>query len=409
MKLFCLILVMTAIASGGAVGESAGEQDDDDLRTVANRLARDIIIVDAHVDTPYRLWDEFEDISRRTEKGDFDYVRARAGGLSAPFMAIYTSPKRERDGTARFLADSLINMVEGWPVKWPDKFEIVTTPAAVTRAAGEEKIALLLGMENGAPIAGDIENVEYFFDRGVRYITLAHAENNHICDSSFDKERTWNGLSPFGRAVVKEMNRLGMIIDVSHISDDAFYQVVELSRAPVIATHSGCRHFTPGFERNMADDMIELMAEKGGMININFGSIFVNDECRRRFSMARQEVERMTKEKELDPDDPRVRDLWRDYLAEHPIGFADISDVANHIDHVANLVGVDHVGFGSDFDGLGDSLPTGLKDVSAYPNLIYELLKRGYTEEDVAKIASGNIFRVMEDVRRVAAELKEDG
>jgi membrane dipeptidase len=205
------------------------------------------------------------------------------------------------------------------------------------------------------------------------------------------------------------MNRLGMMVDVSHVSDDAFYQVIELSAAPVIATHSGCRHFTPGFERNMADDMIELIAESGGMININFGSIFVNDECRRRFSLARQEVDRLVKEKNLDSNDPQVRELWRAYLKKHPIGFADISDVANHIDHVANVVGVDYVGFGSDFDGLGDSLPTGLKDVSAYPDLIYELLKRGYSEDDIRKITSANMFRVMKDVERVAGEMKKDG
>ncbi|UCH85102.1 MAG: dipeptidase [Candidatus Latescibacterota bacterium] len=404
MRFLFLFFVMITFAAG----EVLSEDPQDALRVDAQRLAKEIIIVDAHVDTPYRLWDEFEDISQQTEKGNFDYPRARSGGLNAPFMAIYTSPKTEKDGTARALADSLINMVEGWPVKWPSKFEIVTTPDGVESAARDNKVALLLGMENGAPLAGDIKNVEYFYNRGVRYITLAHAENNHICDSSFDKEKTWSGLSPFGRAVVREMNRLGMIIDVSHISDDAFYQVVELSTAPVIATHSGCRSFTPGWERNIADDMIEMLADKGGMININFGSIFVNDECRRRFSMARQQVERIVKEKDLDPDDPKVREIWRDYLKNHPIGFADITDVANHIDHVVDLVGVDYVGLGSDFDGLGDSLPTGLKDVSAYPNLIYELLKRGYTEDDIKKIASGNMFRVMNEVDRVARESKRE-
>ncbi|MEJ2722549.1 MAG: dipeptidase [bacterium] len=400
MKFICFVLLITIFA----ITDSAGQAADDDLSVTAERIARKVIIMDTHMDTPYRIWDHPEDISQVTEDGNFDYPRAREGGLNAPFMAIYTSPQTETDGTARALADSLIDMVEGWPVKWPDKFEIVTTPARVEELAATDKVALLLGMENGAPLDGDIGNVRYFYGRGVRYITLAHSENNHICDSSFDDTRRWNGLSPFGRAVVREMNRVGMMIDVSHISDDAFYQVIEVSRAPVIASHSGCRHFTPGWERNMSDDMIEALAAKGGVININFGSIFVNDGCRRRFSMARQEVDRFAKENNLDPHDDRVREFWRSYLESHPIGFADVSDVANHIDHVVNLVGIDHVGFGSDFDGLGDSLPTGLKDVSAYPNLIQELLKRGYTEDDIAKIASGNILRVMAEVARVAAE-----
>ncbi len=401
MKIFYFVLLIVVFS----IADAASQSDDDELTAAAERLARDIIIVDTHVDTPYRLWDKFEDISQRTENGNFDYPRARTGGLNALFMAIYTSPQTEKNGTARALADSLIDMVEGWPVKWPDKFEIITTPDGVVETAATDKIALLLGMENGAPLAGDIRNVRYFRERGVRYITLAHSEDNHICDSSFDDTHTWNGLSPFGKAVVREMNRLGMIIDVSHVSDEAFDQVMELSRAPVIATHSGCRHFTPGWERNMSDDMIETVAGKGGMININFGSIFVNDGCRRRFSLARQEVDRFEKENHLASNDERVREFWRSYLKAHPIGFADISDVVNHIDHVVTLVGIDHVGFGSDFDGLGDSLPTGLKDVSAYPNLIHELLKRGYSEEDITKIASRNILRVMRDVDRVASEM----
>ncbi|UCG52567.1 MAG: dipeptidase [Candidatus Latescibacterota bacterium] len=384
-----------------------GQPRDTDLTATAQRLAQEIIILDTHVDTPYRLWNNPEDISNHTEKGDFDYPRARQGGLNALFMAVFTSPETERKGTARALADSLIDMVEGFPVKWPEKFEIVSTVEAVRRTSRGEKIAILLGMENAAPIAGDLRNLEYFYGRGVRYITLAHAEDNHICDSSFDDSRTWKGVSPFGRAVIKEMNRLGIMIDVSHISDDAFYQVMELSEAPVIASHSGCRHFTPGWERNMSDDMISLLAEKGGVIHINFGSIFVNDDCRRRFSEGQQRAERFAKENNLGWRDKRVREIWTEYLKENPIGFADISDVANHIDHVIELVGVNHVGFGSDFDGLGDSLPVGLKDVSDYPNLIHELLKKGHSEKDIENICSGNLFRVMKEVERVSKAMKE--
>ena len=389
-----------------AVSSASGQtRDENDLAARADRLAQEITIVDTHMDVPYRLWKKAEDVSARTEGGNFDYERAREGGLDALFMSIFTSPEHEKNGTARALADSLIDMVEGIVVKSPERFGIATKIEDVRSLRNEGRMAILLGMENGAPINGDIGNVGYFYGRGVRYITLTHAEDNHICDSSFDDKRTWKGMSPFGKSVVREMNRLGMIIDVSHASDDAFYQIIELSEAPVIATHSGCRHFTPGFERNIDDRMIVALAEKGGMVCINFGSIFVNDECRRRFSDGRAKTKRFAREQNLDMRDDKVRAYWKELRAENPIGFAGVSDVADHIDHVAKLVGVEYVGFGSDFDGLGDSLPTGLKDVSYYPNLILELLKKGYTDDDIRKICSENLFRVWSDVERVGEGL----
>jgi membrane dipeptidase len=201
------------------------------------------------------------------------------------------------------------------------------------------------------------------------------------------------------------MNRLGIMIDVSHISDDTFYQVMELSKAPVLASHSSCRHFTPGFERNMSDDMIKLLAKNGGVIHINFGSTFINETCRGRWNEGKDKSLQWAKENGIEPEDKAVR-AWRDdYFKEHPVGFAEVTDVADHIDHVVDLVGVDHVGFGSDFDGVGDSLPTGLKDVSYFPNLIKELLARGYKEEDIEKICSGNLLRVWREVDQVANDL----
>ena len=403
MPMFVLyLLVMAALPSFGAP-ESAAE--DAALRKRAQRLAEEFTIIDTHVDVPYRLWDNPEDVSERTERGDFDYPRVEEGGLDALFMAIFTPPEAEKSGTARALADSLIDMVEGLVVKSPSKFGIAASIEDVRTIVAEPKIAIVLGMENGSPLQGDLRNVGYFHERGVRYVTLTHAEDNHICDSSFDDRRTWKGLSPFGKALVKEMNRVGMMIDVSYVSDNAFYQVIKLSKAPVIASHSGCRHFTPGWERNIDDRMIELVAEGGGMINIPFGSIFVDDDCRRRFSDGYQKTLRFARENDLDRRDDRVRAFWKECREENPIGYADVSDVADHIDHVAKLVGIDHVGFGSDFDGSGDSLPVGLKDVSDYPNLIYELLKRGYSDGDIRKICSTNLFRVWGEVERVAAEL----
>lgn len=394
-----LLIAFTTLAS---VGQS---DVDSELQERARQLAQQFIIADTHIDVPYRLWRKPIDISVRTDGGDFDYPRARSGGLDAVFMSIYTPARLQETGGSKALADSLIDMVEGFAIKWPSKFEMATSVSEVRAAVDDGKIALLLGMENGAPIEGDLRNLRYFRDRGVRYITLTHSKDNEICDSSYDEAETWKGLSPFGKTVVGEMNRLGIMIDVSHISDDAFYQVMELSRAPVIASHSSCRSFTPGFHRNMDDDMIMLLAKKGGVIQINFGSIFIDDDVRRRFYEGRDKAEEWARENGFGTDDEEVREFRKRYYEENPLGFADVVDVGNHIDHVVTLVGVDHVGFGSDFDGVGDSLPTGLKDASYYPNLIYDLLKRGYTDEDIAKICSGNLFRVWEEVDRVASEM----
>jgi len=199
------------------------------------------------------------------------------------------------------------------------------------------------------------------------------------------------------------MNRLGMIVDVSHASDDAFYQIVELSKAPVVATHSSCRHFTPGWERNMDDDMIKLLAKKGGVIQITFGSMFVNTQVHRRYSQRKKEAADHIKANNLKGDEKEA--FIDEYAKAHPIGEADVSDVADHIDHAVNLVGIDHVGIGSDFDGVGEYLPAGLKDVSGYPNLIRELLKRGYSEEDIEKICSANLLRVWSEVQQIAQNL----
>jgi membrane dipeptidase len=203
--------------------------------------------------------------------------------------------------------------------------------------------------------------------------------------------------------VVKEMNRLGIMIDVSHVSDSAFYQILRVTKAPVIASHSSCRHFTPGWERNMSDDMIRMLAKNGGVIQINFGSSFLRDEVRRYHEETRNVLNKYYEEHKLLPTDTLAQEYAKQYREQHPPIYADVKDVVDHIDHVVQLVGVDYVGLGSDFDGVGDSLPTGLKDVSMYPNLIYELLDRGYSEEDIKKICGENLMRVWAQVEKIAA------
>ena len=379
-----------------------------DLQARSDELAQQSIIVDTHIDVPYRLQEKMEDISQQTGSGDFDYPRAKSGGLNAAFMSIYVPASYEESGGGKALAERLINMVEKIAADSPDKFGVAYSVADVRKNFGQRIISLPMGMENGTPVEGKLENLRYFYSRGIRYITLTHSKNNHICDSSFDTERKWYGLSPFGKEVVAEMNRLGMMIDVSHVSDSTFYQVIRLSKAPVIASHSSCRFFTPGWERNMSDEMIFLLAKNGGVIQINFGSMFLNSELQKKGDETRAAINKYFEEHQLKPSDSVAVDYARKYHDEHPTGYADIKDVVEHINHVVQLVGVDYVGLGSDFDGVGDSLPTGLKDVSYYPNLIYKLLKKGYSEEDVRKICGENLLRVWSQVEKTAKDLQKN-
>jgi membrane dipeptidase len=397
MKKFDATL-MVMLAASLACAPRPTASTDEALKQKANRLAQKFIIVDTHVDVPYRLQEKMEDISVSTEGGNFDYPRAKTGGLNAPFMSIYTPADYEAQGRSKAVADSLIDMVEKFQKDWPDKFAVAKSVAEVKAQFAKGLVSLPMGMENGSPIEGKLENLRHFYQRGIRYITLAHGKSNHLSDSSYDSTRQWHGLSPFGKQVVAEMNRLGIMIDVSHISDEAFYQVMQLSKAPAIASHSSCRYFTPGWERNMDDEMIKALAKNGGAIMINFGSSFVNDAYR----TTEDKMWKYFVANKLNSNSEEGKAYAKKFRAENNLGYADISDVVMHIDHVVKLVGVDHVGFGSDFDGVGDSLPTGLKDVSHYPNLIYELLKKGYSEKDIEKICSGNLLRVWAEVERVA-------
>lgn len=378
----------------------------DEANVKAKELAQKYMIIDTHQDVPYRLKNQMEDISQRTEHGDFDYPRARAGGLDAVFMAIYVPPEYEEEGGAYTFANEAIDMVEGLASAWSDKFVMARSVADIRKQFGDGRISLAMGIENGAPIEGNLSNLKHFYDRGVRYITLVHSKNNHICDSSFDDERKWHGLSPFGADVVREMNRLGMIVDVSHVSDETFYQIMDVSKAPVVATHSACRFFTPGCERNMDDDMIKLLARKAGVIQINFGAMFVSARVNREFVERRKRIREYIDAHTLKGE--ARQKYGEQYVKDHPLSEADIGDVVANIDHVVELVGIDCVGLGSDFDGVGDSLPKGLKDVSCYPNLIHELLQKGYAEEDIRKICSDNFLRVWSDVERTARELRSE-
>ena len=378
----------------GALGVGAACAEDRDLEAEASELAGRHLLVDTHIDVPYRLEETWEDVTRPTTRGDFDFVRARKGGLDIAFMSIYTPAEAEAEGTSFQLANRLIDSVEALVGRAPEQAMLVRNSKEAKLARQRGLLGLAMGMENGAPVEGKLENLAFFRERGISYITLAHSLANHISDSSYDEERKWNGLSPFGREMVSEMNRLGILIDISHVTDEAFYQVLELSKVPVIASHSSARHFTPGWERNMSDEMIKALAEHGGVIQINFGSSFLMEEARAWYDTMSEARKAYLEENGYDEhgeEATRFRDAWRE---AHPFPYAGMEDLVAHFRHVIALVGVAHVGVGSDFDGVGDSLPVGMKDVADYPNLVKALLEEGLSESDIEAILGGNLMRV---------------
>lgn len=398
-------LLFNSCNKQGAQESAASTPTDAQLRQQADSLAQSIIIVDTHVDLPYRL-DEQKirpegdqlGVLISTKEGDFDFERAKQGGLDAPFMSIYIpSSYQKTPDSGKGFANSMIDLVEEITKNLPDKYALAMTPDDIRLNSAQGKISLPMGMENGAPIGKSLENIQYFFDRGIRYITLTHSKDNQICDSSYDTTHTWNGLSPFGVEAVREMNRVGVMVDISHVSDSAFYDVIHATSVPVIASHSSCRHFTPGFERNMSDDMIRALAKNGGVIQINFGATFLDSVARANDDIL-EKVMADLKSKNLTSRDPEAKPIIAATGKSEKDLYADVERVADHIDHVVQLAGIDYVGIGSDFDGVDDSLPVGLKDVSQYPNLIFTLLKRGYSAEDIEKICYKNIFRVWNDV-----------
>ena len=312
------------------------KRERDKINNLAQELAQEMIIIDTHLDTPIQLYMQqskngfYEDITKASSL-HFDFDRAVSGGLNVPFFVIFTPPSAEEKGTAFEMAKDLIKILEDIMNKHPSKFRLVKSPEEITNEKGVMQV--VYGMENGAPIESKLSNIKVFSDMGINYITLAHSKSNHISDSSYDSNKNWGGLSPFGRKVVAEMNKQGVMIDISHVSDAAFYEVLKLTKTPVIASHSSLRHFVPGFERNVSDDMLRELAKNEGVIQICFGSEFIAEK------------------------------------KKYPNLVVTVKDVADHIDRVKELVGIDHVGIGSDYDGWRN-FPVGLEDTSTYPNLI---------------------------------------
>lgn len=363
----------------------------------ARRLAQDAIIVDTHIDAPGVLTDKWADLAGAHKDREFDYPKARAGGLDVAFMSIYTSPRQDADGSAWQTANAMIDGVEALVQRHPSKFAILTSPGDATRLLEGGRVLLPLGMENGAPLQDKLENVRFFFDRGVRYITLAHSAANRLADSSYAAEKKWNGLSPFGREVVAEMNRLGIMVDVSHLGDASALEAIRLSKVPVIASHSAFRHFTPGFERNISDEIAKAVAARGGVVQVPFGTAFINPDSaadlqaqfRARVAFDQRNLVLKAQGK---PQEDRAA-FEKAWEQAHPVRSSTLAQVLDQIDYGVKLLGVDHVGIGSDFDGVGGELANELKTVADFPNLVAGLQSRGHSDADIRKILGGNLLR----------------
>ncbi len=379
---------------------------EDEVRRV-HELA---LTIDTHCDTPMDMLERNFDIGKRNSTGEVDLPRMKEGGLDAMFFAVFTSQeaRTERNyAEAYSLAREMIDTTFAAVRNNSELAEIALTADDAGRIEKTGKRAIYLGMENGFPLAKDLTRVEEFYRKGIRYITLCHSYHNDICDSSTDRAKPeHNGLSPFGRQVVMEMNRLGMIIDVSHMSDKSFYDVISISLAPVIASHSSVRAIAH-HKRNLSDDMIRALAKNGGVIQICLLDEYIKDPDinNPRYKAEQEMREKYNAIKDTLSDAARAafREQWGELRAQYPRDLPTVKDYVDHIDHVVRLVGINHAGIGSDFDGGGGI--SGCSDVSQFPNITRELLKRGYSEADIAKIWGGNFFRVFRKVESVAARI----
>lgn len=369
------------------------------------KLHQRILTLDTHADAPINMVKPGFDIGQKhnwqTDGSQIDFPRMQDGGMDAMFFAVYLAQgPRTPEGHAKAKADALhiFETIHAALKKYPNLAELATTPEDAYRIEKAGKRAVFIGMENGYPVGEDLALLKTYYDLGCRYITLSHFANNVICDSATDPDGPLhNGLSAFGKEVVREMNRLGILIDVSHISDKSFYDVLALSKAPVIASHSNTRALC-NFPRNMTDDMIKALAAKGGVIQMNFVSDYLrkpSDEHRQALTKIRMANVGRVNSPETEARQKALTDSVQKVYAHER---ASLKDIVDHIDHVVKLVGIDHVGIGSDFDGGGGV--NGMEDVSEIVNLTAELVNRGFSEKDIAKIWGGNLLRVLGQAKK---------
>lgn len=353
-----------------------------------------MFVLDSHCDTPTQIL-RLRNLALDNDHSHVDFPKLKRGGVDGAFFALYIPASLDEDAAMNYALrqyDAVLSTLEANP----DKAALAITSDQAFRNKENGLFSVFLGLENGSPIGKSIERIKLFYDKGIRYITLCHSGDNEICDSCASQVKKWGGLSPFGVEMVKEMNRLGMLIDVSHISDSSFYDVLKYSDKPVVATHSCCRALAD-HPRNMTDDMIRALADAGGVIQINFYPLFLDAGFSRILASSgiSERGERVEAEFIADPSDSDKRAAWYSIQDElQALSRPSFKLIADHIDHVVNLVGIDHVGIGSDFDGI-EITPSGMEDVSKMPVLFKELSSRGYSDADLEKIASGNFLRIL--------------
>jgi membrane dipeptidase len=362
------------------------------------------ITVDTHADTPTEFLDHPFDLGTRNTRGHFDYPRMKAGGLDAEFFAAYVPAKYANKGAAAYcmkIMETIHEMADTYPA-W---VRFATSTAGIRAAVADNKRAILIGIEGGHAIEDSLDLLRAFYRFGARYMTLTHTNTNNWADSSTD-EAKHNGLSPFGKQVVLEMNRLGMLVDISHVADKTFYDVVEVSKAPVIASHSSSRALASA-PRNMTDDMLRALAKNGGVAMVNFYPVFLSDDVAKA-SKARDE--RLKPEiaalKTKDPSEgTEYQEGVRQLMAANPLPKVSWTVIVDHIDHMVKVAGIDHVGIGSDFDGIPE-VPEGMEDISKLPAIPQELKRRGYSDGDIKKIMGDNFMLVFAEAERVAKEMQ---
>ncbi|MGA2983658.1 MAG: dipeptidase [Terriglobia bacterium] len=407
LKFYAVICVLLVSCAGQTALPRALAQTPADARQVAAQALDHAIIIDTHADTPQAMLEEGYDLGSPASPFMISIPKMRAGHLGAEFFSIWVDVAWPKQDIIHRALD-LIDVTDQQVARHSDALGLATTADDIERLHREGKIAILMGVEGGHQIEGDLHVLDIYFRLGVRYMTLTHTKNDELGDSSGDKPG-WKGLSPLGRQAVKRMNQLGMMVDISHVSDKTFYDALAVSKAPLIASHSSCRALCSA-PRNMTDDMIRALAKNGGVMDINFYSGFLSQAFQDGYGKIEKQFEAALAAARAQSAKQGKR---LSYLEEVRIEQRLIKDlpvpsytaIADHIDHAVKVGGIDHVGLGSDFDGV-DSAPRGMEDVSKIPNLVIELARRGYSEEDLEKILGGNVLRVMRQVEQVARQMQ---
>ncbi len=392
-----LPLLLTGLSAAAQVNVDAGR---------VRRVLDQAIVLDLHDDTTQLMVDEAYRLAERHDFGQVDIPRMREGGVTGLFLSLWTDPGGYTPTETIRRTLEQIDAVRREVARNPNVLEAAATAEQVEAAKKRGRIAILMGLEGGQAIDSDLAVLRIYFDLGVRYMTLTHTRNTPWADSSAQKPEH-NGLTDFGKQVVREMNRLGMMVDISHVSDKTFYDAVETSSAPVIASHSSCRALAD-VPRNMTDDMLRALARNGGVVHINFYEGFLDKGFESRFAALQAEQARQN---QIDERTPKFGDRSRSGAAVRKIdaernarlGSVPLGTLLDHIQHAVEVAGIDHVGLGSDFDGADDSFPAGMEDISKIPNLVRGLMERGFSDADILKILGGNTLRVMREVKQAAA------